>query len=143
MKKIIFELIILQTNVLSMLRSKWPLVRLQLCPEYPYPQDSETPNYLDKVNGQAVALALISIYLIFCREPGYPATRVHLTILNIEESSTRCSFTNIFYIGLDPRSPISIARIFNDLTIPTTISLAGLKFPFNLQLLKLQGFPGV
>ena len=59
-------------------------------------------------------------------EPALPATRVHLTVrlrLNTEEPSTRCSFTTIGIsspiIDLDPRSPIPITIIFNDVTIPS------------------------
>jgi len=62
--------------------------------------------------------------LNFYQEPDFPATRVHLTEHNnSEEPSTRCSFT-VPITDLDPRSPISIARISNDVTIPSGINEA-------------------
>ena len=43
----------------------------------------------------------------------------------MKEPSTRCSFTIISNItDLDPRSPISITRISNDITIPSIINEA-------------------
>jgi hypothetical protein len=35
-----------------------------------------------------------------------------------EEPSTRCSFTDRLVSDLDPRSPISISIISNDITLP-------------------------
>jgi len=54
---------------------------------------------MDKVNGKAIALSLISIYLISAENR--IARRLEYTLqylFNREESSTRCSFTIIFIL---------------------------------------------
>ena len=80
--------------------------------------------YQDKtINNKKIRIGYCDIFnldlLNLFQEPDFPATRVHLTkskFLDFEEPSTRCSFTDIYISDLDPRSPISITRISNDIT---------------------------
>jgi len=59
----------------------------------------------------------------------------------MEEPSTRCSFTDSSLSILDPRSPISITRISNDVTIPSIINEATKNLSINSLVIRTLGCP--
>ena len=63
--------------------------------------------------------------LNFFQEPDFPATRVHLTVLPLILKNRLLVALLQKMSDLDPRSPISITRISNDITIPSVINEAG------------------
>ena len=79
--------------------------------------------------------------ITFLPKTGFPATRVHLTVLEILKNRLLVALLQTYKSDLDPRSPISISIISNDITLPPIINGANLQVALRILVIRALGLP--